>query len=126
MSRVWLELPDGEHLEVPYRDLRRPAITRWEQLEAQRSLRERGRSAVDEQLIFDAVETQRLIVEQAARKTRAARLAMQRTAAALEDARRARTSPTPALSAAAPSPSTRSARALPPGTLPFAVEEMKR
>ncbi len=126
MSRVWLELPDGEHLEVPYRDLRRPAITRWEQLEAQRSLRERGRSAVDEQLIFDAVETQRVIVEQAARKTRAARLAMQRTAAALEDARRARTSPTPALSAVAPSPSTRSARALPPGTLPFAVEEMKR
>ena len=25
MSRVWLEFPDGDHLEVPYRDLRRPA-----------------------------------------------------------------------------------------------------
>ena len=74
ISRVWLEFPDGDHLEVPYRDLRRPAITRWEQLEAQRALRERGRAAVDEQLIFEAVETQRMIVAEAARRTKAARL----------------------------------------------------
>jgi putative transposase len=128
MSRVWLEFPDGDHLEVPYRDLRRPAITRWEQLQAQRDLRERGRSAVNEQLIFDAVETQRLIVEQAARTTKAARLAQQRTTSALQDALRSRT-PVPQL-AATPGGEKgtrpRQSRALPPGTLPFPVVEMKR
>ena len=92
LSRLWLELPHGEHLEVPYRDLRRPAITRWEQREAVRALRERGQQAVDEALIFQAVETQRLIVAEAAHKTKAARLALQKTKAALNDARRARSS----------------------------------
>ncbi|RZI60291.1 MAG: hypothetical protein EOP94_01730 [Zymomonas sp.] len=129
MSRVWLEFPNGDHLEVPYRDLRRPEITRWEQLEAQQILRERGRSAVNEQLIFEAVETQRMIVAEAARRTKAARLTKHRTATALEDARRARTPatsmlPTPVVRArttAASSPPS-----LPPGTLPFLVEEMKR
>lgn len=90
LSRIWLELPHGEHLEVPYRDLRRPPITRWEQREAVRTLRERGQQAVDEALIFQAVETQRLIVAEAAHKTKAARLALQRTKAALADATRAR------------------------------------
>ena len=92
LSRLWLELPHGEHLEVPYRDLRRPAITSWEQREAVRALRERGQQAVDEALIFQAVETQRLIVAEAAHKTKAARLALQKTKAALNDARRARSS----------------------------------
>ena len=129
MSRVWLEFPDGDHLEVPYRDLRRPAITRWEQLEAQCLLRERGRAAVNEQLIFEAVETQRLIVAEAARRTKAARLAMQRTSAALEDARRARTPTIPTLPATPAQARPAAAPlmpALPPGTLPFLVEEMKR
>jgi putative transposase len=128
LSQVWLELPHGEHIEVPYRDLRRPAITRWEQKVAVRALRERGQQAVDEALIFRAVETQRLIVAEAAHKTKAARLALQRTRTALADARRARRSGKVALEPDKPA-------VLPGGpeegrsdcqALPFIVEEMPR
>ena len=129
LSRVWLELPHGEHLEVPYRDLRRPAITRWEQKGAVRTLRERGQEAVDEALIFQAVETQRLIVSEAAHKTKAARLALQRTKAALRDAQRARSGSkfrleqvTPAVGLSAVEERTGGDQ---PG-LPYLVEEMPR
>ncbi len=128
LSRIWLELPHGEHLEVPYRDLRRPAITRWEQKEAVRALRERGQQAVDEGLIFRAVETQRLIVAEAAHKTKAARLALQRTKAALADARRARSSgklPLEPDRPAALSGATEKGRS-DRQALPFLVEEMPR
>jgi len=128
LSRIWLELPDGDHLEVPYRDLRRPAITRWEQLEAQRTLRERGRGAVNEQLIFDAVETQRFIVAEAARKTKAARLAMQRTATALADAQRVRAakhSDLPKRAQPAPVSGQCPPPAPPVGDLPFLVDEKR-
>lgn len=123
MSRVWLELPTGEHLEVPYRDLRRPAITRWEQKKAAQALRERGEAATDEAQIFDAVETQRLIVLEAAHKTKAARLALQRTRNALSDARRLRASAPPETGRC----STIGADKLDtsaPASLPFLVDEM--
>ena len=113
---------------MPYRDLRRPAITRWEQLEAQRTLRERGRGAVNEQLIFDAVETQRFIVAEAARKTKAARLAMQRTATALADAQRVRAakhSDLPKRAQPAPVSGQCPPPAPPLGDLPFLVDEKR-
>jgi putative transposase len=128
LSRVWLQLPHGEHLEVPYRDLRRPAITRWEQQEAVRTLRERGLAAVDERLIFQAVETQRLIVAEAAHKTKAARLTLQRTRAALADARRATSGDAPTLDQVPPA-SVASAEGQASGArqgLPYVVEEMPR
>lgn len=125
MSRVWLELPTGEHLEVPYRDLRRPAITRWEQRMAAQALRERGQAATNEAQIFDAVETQRRIVLDAAHKTKAARLALQRTRNALADARRLRAAPPPRTDRPAPI-STVEAVASEPPSLPFMVEEMPR
>lgn len=129
LSRVWLELPHGEHLEVPYRDLRRPAITRWEQKEAVRTLRERGQQAVDETLIFQAVETQRLIVEEAAHKTKAARFALQRTKAALRDARRARGGSKLRLEQASPAVGSTAGGKRSAGDqqgLPYLVEEMPR
>jgi putative transposase len=128
LSRIWLELPHGEHLEVPYRDLRRPAITRWEQKEAVRALRERGQQAVDETLIFRAVETQRLIVAEAAHKTKAARLALQRTKAALTDARRARSSGKLPVEPGEPAtfPGTTEKEERDRQALPFLVEEMPR
>lgn len=128
LSRVWLELPHGGHLEVPYRDLRRPAITRWEQREAVRTLRERGQQAIDEALIFRAVETQRLIVAEAAHKTKAARLTLQRTKAALSDALRARRSgklqiePRPAITRNVAEEGGGADRQ----ALPYLVEEMPR
>ena len=128
LSRLWLELPHGEHLEVPYRDLRRPAITRWEQREAVRALRERGQQAVDEALIFQAVETQRLIVAEAAHKTKAARLALQKTKAALNDARRARSSGKLPLEQGDPAVLPRSTDngGSDRQSLPYLVEEMPR
>lgn len=128
VSRIWLELPHGEHLEVPYRDLRRPAITRWEQKEAVRTLRERGQQAVDETLIFQAVETQRLIVAEAAHKTKAARLALQKTRAALADARRARSRGKPTIQEdrLTALPASRKRKSGDRQALPYLVEEMPR
>lgn len=80
LSCVWLELPDGTRWPIRYRDLTRPPITLWEHREALRRLREQGRSAVDEQLIFDAVEAQRALVAEAAATTKRARRAVQRIA----------------------------------------------
>lgn len=92
-------------------------------------MRERGQQAVDETLIFQAVETQRLIVAEAAHKTKAARLALQRTKAALRDARRARGGSkrrleqvTPAVGASAVEERTDGDQKV----LPYLVEEMPR
>jgi putative transposase len=69
LSAVYLELPGGEHVTVPLRDKRRPAITKFEHDRALRALRERGRTAVDEQMLFEMVSTQRKIVLGAVKKT---------------------------------------------------------
>jgi putative transposase len=87
LSRVFLRAPDGKHWPIRYRDLGRPRITLWEHREATRTLRERGRRAVDEVMIFEAIEAQRMLVAEAARRTKAARQAAQRTASALASAR---------------------------------------
>ncbi|MBP2310218.1 Mu transposase C-terminal domain-containing protein [Azospirillum melinis] len=100
LSRVFLQAPDGKHWPIRYRDLRRPRITRWEHLEAMRVLRERGRRSGDEAMIFDAIEAQRMLVAEAAARTKAARQAVQRTAYALAGSEAAsampeRTEPSP-------------------------------
>jgi putative transposase len=58
----------------------------WEQRHAMAALRERGRQAVDEQMLFDAVTAQRLLVDEAFVKTKSARRAFQRTAYAVAGA----------------------------------------
>lgn len=126
LSRIWLELPDGEHLEIPYRDIRRPAITRWEQKMAARALREKGCNARNEALIFEAVETQRMIVTEAAHKTKAARLTLQRTRNALADARRAREGQARRLDQPAAVRTSTDAKPAQPPTLPFVVEDLAR
>lgn len=83
LSAVYLELPDGEHFTVPLRDKRRPAITKFEHDRAILALRERGRSAVDEQMLFEMVSTQRRLVIEAVSRTRSARRSAQRIAHAL-------------------------------------------
>ncbi|WP_334182239.1 Mu transposase C-terminal domain-containing protein [Novosphingobium sp.] len=128
LSRVWLELPDGDHLEVPYRDLRRPAITRWEQRQAVQAIRAKGLDARNEALIFAAVETQRAIISEAAHKTKAARLALQRTRKALSDAHRARESVFPVSTEKKPQEPLLEDKVTlqEPARLPFVVEEMRR
>lgn len=83
LSRVFVQAPDGEHWPIPYADLGRPPITLWEHRAASARLLEEGRRAVDERLIFAAVEAQRAIVADAALATKQARRTLARTAAAL-------------------------------------------
>ena len=83
LSRVFLQTPDGDHWPVPYRDLRRPPITLFEHRAAMAALRERGRRAVDEALIFATVEAQRALVAAAMTRTKAARKTAQRIVCAL-------------------------------------------
>jgi putative transposase len=73
LSTVFLQDETGRHWPIRYRDLARPAITLWEQRAAVKDLRARGRSVVDEQMIFEAVAARRRVVAEAAAKTRAAR-----------------------------------------------------
>jgi putative transposase len=74
LSRVFvLDPKDDGHLEVPTRDLSRPAITLWEHRQALRRVRERHRGEVDEAALYAAVEEMRTMERKAARLTRSAR-----------------------------------------------------
>lgn len=83
LSRVFLQAPDGQHWPIPYADLGRPRITLWEHRRATMQLREEGRAAVNEQLIFEAVEAQRALVAGATHRTIKARRAASRAEQAL-------------------------------------------
>lgn len=118
LSHVFFCDQDGNYWSIPYRDLRHPQITLWEYRWAMEGLRRRGRAAVDENMLFDAVSTQRMLVAEAAAKTKLARRAMQRTTEAMTA-----TCPPPApdtiLEPSPPEPVNRPS-SLP---LPFEVEE---
>ena len=73
LSKVFVEDPDGGHWPVRIADLSRPRITLAEHRQAQAMLRARGRSLVDERLIFETVEQQRALEAAAATATRSAR-----------------------------------------------------
>jgi putative transposase len=85
LSRVFVLDPlDGGYLEVPTRDLSRPAISLWEHRLARRRLRARHRGEVDEAGLFAAVEEMRAAERDAARLTRSARRDRARRLAAPE------------------------------------------
>jgi putative transposase len=74
LSHIWvLDAKRNLYLEVPYRTLSNPPITRWERRAAMKRLREEGRSKVDEAAIFKAIEQMRTIADGAVRQSRAAR-----------------------------------------------------
>ena len=73
ISVLHVKLPDGSHLKVGYADLRHPAIALWECLAALKYLRTVSRLAINETHLFDAISTQRKIIDDARNKTRAAR-----------------------------------------------------
>jgi putative transposase len=73
LSRVFVRAPDGTRWPIRFADLRRPPITLGEHRHARAALRERGLALVDEQLIFETIEAQRALVDDAAMRTKAAR-----------------------------------------------------
>jgi putative transposase len=85
LSRVFvLDPQDDGYLEVPTRDLSRPAISLWEHRLARRRLRLRHRGEVDEAALFAAIEEMRATERDAARLTRSARRDRARRSAAPE------------------------------------------
>ncbi|WP_292227412.1 Mu transposase C-terminal domain-containing protein [Mesorhizobium sp.] len=83
LSRVFVRAPDGTRWPIRFADLRRAPITLGEHRRARTALRERGLSLVDEQLIFETIEAQRALVEDATRRTKAARQLAERRDRAL-------------------------------------------
>ncbi|GAC1488154.1 MAG: DDE-type integrase/transposase/recombinase [Acetobacteraceae bacterium] len=100
LSRVWvLDPDDGSYVEVPCSHQERPAISLHEHRLSVAHLRAQGRTQVDEDAIFRAVQQQREVVREAAQRTRSARKQTARTADAARGAP-ARTVPEPAASLA--------------------------
>jgi putative transposase len=74
ISKVYfLDPKDGRYVPLPYRNIGYPAMSAWELKEVQARLKTEGRRGVDENLIFDALERMRTKVEEAKRKSKAAR-----------------------------------------------------
>jgi len=92
LSAVFVELPAGEHVRVPYADLGRWPITLWEHREARQRLRAAGRRSMDEHAIFAAIAEQRRMLQEAQSRSKAARRALAR----LDLAERATAAPSPA------------------------------
>ncbi len=78
LSAVFVELPAGDHVRVPYADVGRQPITLWEHREAVQRLRAEGRRSVDEHAIFTAVAEQRRVLLEAQSRSKAARRALAR------------------------------------------------
>ena len=70
LSRIYLRDEAGHYWPIPYRDLALPPISLWEHREAMKRLRQAGRWAVDERLIFSTILEQRKLVASARRTSR--------------------------------------------------------
>lgn len=86
LSKVFLRGPDDAWQPLRFANICRPPITLWELRRAQAALKERGLRLVDEQLVFDTIERQRVIIEEASRRTKEARRSMERRDRALDGA----------------------------------------
>jgi putative transposase len=92
---VFVELPTGDHIRVPYADIGRPAVTLWEHRLAIKQLREKGRRTVDAYAIFAAIEEQRSVLADAYDRSKSARRAVVRTGLAAEQVAGERRQPSP-------------------------------
>lgn len=73
ISRLFVSADGRNYVEARYADLRRPAISLWEQRAAVRALRANHDQRVSEGLIFQAISQQREIVREANRQAVKAR-----------------------------------------------------
>lgn len=73
MSCLYFWDPDAyQYYRIPYRDNRRPAVSKWELNAARKWLKEKGAAEVDEDAIFGALVEMRRIEDQARELTRKA------------------------------------------------------
>jgi putative transposase len=86
MSAVFVELPAGGHLRLPYADLGKPPVSLWEQQAATRALHREGHGHVDEAAIFAAIVEKRRVLTEAQTKSKAARRAIARLPAGIAEA----------------------------------------
>jgi putative transposase len=107
LSAVFVELPTGDHIRVPYADIGRPAVTLWEHRLATKRLREEGRRTVDEYAIFAAIEEQRRVLADAYGRSKSARRAVVRADLAAEQVAGERTNPSPPPAEASDDPDAR-------------------
>lgn len=79
ISAVLFYDPDArQHFRIPYRDIKRPAISLWELRAVQRFLADQGKKSVDEETLFHAFSEMRRIEEQAKTLTRKQRRTRER------------------------------------------------
>ncbi len=79
LSRIWFYDDHAKlYIEVPFRDLTRPAVSLWEVKNAKRVLRAESKSATNETLIFKTIERMRKLVAEEAEHTKTARRVQQR------------------------------------------------
>jgi putative transposase len=107
LSAVFVELPTGDHIRVPYADIGRPAVTLWEHRLAIKQLREEGRRTVDEYAIFAAIEEQRRVLADAYDRSKSARRAVVRAGLTAEQVAGERSNPSPPPAEAGDDPDAR-------------------
>ena len=74
MSALYFWDPDSEcYIDIPYRDRSHPPASYWEIDAAIQRLHEKGRSHVNEDLIFESLDEMRTIEEESERLTKKAR-----------------------------------------------------
>ncbi len=73
LSRIYVLVPDGQYVELGYRDLRCAPISLWEHRLALKHLRDEGRVHIDEAAIFASIDKMREIVDEAVTATKSAR-----------------------------------------------------
>ena len=73
LSCVFVSTDGKSYVAASYADVRRPAISLWEQRAAVKALRALGEPKTSEQLLFKAIAQQRQLVERARRETQRAR-----------------------------------------------------
>jgi putative transposase len=79
LSKVYFYEPNSKtYYTIPYRNMAHPAINLWELREAKKRLKDIGDEAVDEDVIFEAIQRMRLKAEESVIKTKAARRAVAR------------------------------------------------
>ena len=69
LSKLYVPHED-DYLEVPFADLRMPAVSLWEVQAATRHLRQAGQKSINPALLIEAIDKQREIVRAAQAKTR--------------------------------------------------------